>query len=493
MTSNLRVSFSMALSSLLEPLPLLGTFVVAILSIAIYRVYFHPLSHIPGPLKAKLSPLWLYLVSYHGVEASSIDELHKEYGPVVRIAPNEVDISDGAAINTIYVKNGGFMKNKCYTNFDIDLFHTLFSALDPAHRAVRSKAVVNMFSQSNIREGQGIIRGCVQRMVDRMKKESENSMGAPVNLLNITRSLALDAVTGYLFHKPYNGIMEAKLSASQFVDMFVAVGRFFYLPKWAFEWAELWQSRLAEFKPEVYHSIATVDKFVAGLVDEARAEDKGNGQTYQARLLNAGISREETIAQCKDLMFAGTDSTGMNLATICWYLTKRPDAYAKLRKEIVDNHDVDPQTLPYLSGVIKEGLRLSMANPTRLPRIVSQSGLRVPGLPYIPPGASVGVSAYSVHFNDKVFENSREFRPERWLKPTEEMLRDFFAWGAGPRQCIARNLATAELFWAVQELAKEDVLRGATPFKDDINILEWFNSKVIDERIDLVWSDIPSL
>ncbi|KIV99411.1 uncharacterized protein PV09_08950 [Verruconis gallopava] len=479
----------MALSALFEPANIVVALIVAVASTVIYRVYFHPLSHIPGPLGAKISSLWLYRLTYYGIEASTLDSLHKQYGPAVRIAPNEVDISDGAAIHAIYVKGGGMMKNKCYVNFDIEGFHTLFSATDPAHRAVRSKAVVSMFSQGNIREGKDVVQACVQRMAEKMRKERDESKGRPVNLLNITRSLALDAVTGYLFHKPYNGIMEAKLSASHFVNSFVAVGRFFYLPNWIFTLLEFWQSRLEEFKPEVYHSFASVDRFAAKLVDEARAQSNRDSETYQARLLNAGISREETIAQCKDLMFAGTDSTGMNLATICWYLAKQPATYAKLRDEIMKDPSADPQTLPYLSGVIKEGLRLSMANPTRLPRIVSNPGLNVPGLPFIPSGASVGVSAYSLHFNNEVFRNAREFIPERWLTPSEEMLRDFFAWGAGPRQCIARNLATAELFWAVQALVLDDVLNGARVVQDEIRIIEWFNSKVVDEKIELVWLD----
>jgi cytochrome P450 len=477
----------MVTTTLLEPANLFGGVLLALLTTAVYRVYFHPLAHIPGPLQAKLSSLFLYNLSYHGIEASKIDELHQQYGPVVRIAPNEVDISDGAAINAIYVKSGGFPKNACYVNFDIDEFHTLFSALDPAHRAIRSKAVVNMFSQSNIREGKDLIQGCVQRMVDKMIMERDESKGKPVNLLNGTRSLAIDAVTAYLFQKPYNGIMEEKLSASQFVDMFVAVGRFFYLPNRLFSLLEMWQSRLEEFKPQVYHSLASVDKFVSTLVDEARKADDKDGETYQARLLAAGISREETIAQCKDLMFAGTDSTGMNLATIIWYLAKQPATYSKVRQEVMANVDADPQTLLYLTGVIKEGLRLSMANPTRLPRVVPSSGLHVAGLPSIPTGASVGISAYSVHFNDKVFANPHEFKPERWAQPSDEMLRDFFAWGAGPRQCIARNLATAELFWAVQAIVRADVLHGAQVVQEEIKILEWFNSKVIGEKIELVW------
>jgi len=236
-----------------------------------------------------------------------------------------------------------------------------------------------------------------------------------------------------------------------------------------------------------FKSISTVDKFAANLVDETRVDEHEEGATYQAKLLNAGISREETIAQCKDLMFAGTDSTGMNLATICWHLTQLPEKYERLCEEIKENPSADAQSLPYLSGVIKEGLRLSMANPTRLPRIVSSSGLQVQGFPFIPPGTSVGLSPYTLHFNAKTFPEPHKFEPERWLEPSETMLRDSIPWGVGPRQCIARTLATAELYWAVQEMVQRDLLRGAKVLKKKIEILEWFNSKVKDEKVELVW------
>lgn len=154
----------------------------------------------------------------------------------------------------------------------------------------------------------------------------------------------------------------------------------------------------------------------------------------------------------------------------------------------MESPEADPHTLPYLSGVIKEGLRLSMANPTRLPRVVSAAGLNIPGLPSLPPGTSVGISATSLHFNDKVFEAPHDFAPERWTKPTESMLRDNFPFGLGPRQCIARNLATAELYYAVQEVVKQDILKGAKPAAKKIEIMEWFNSKVIGEKVELVWT-----
>jgi cytochrome P450 len=314
----------MAIASLLDPLNVVGALAAVIISYVVYTIYLHPLSHIPGPFIGRLTSLYLYRISYNGVEASTIDALHKQYGPVVRIAPNEVDIADGAALHSVYVKNGGFLKNPCYTNFDIDGFPTIFSGLDPAHRAVRSKAVVGMFAPQAIREGRDVIYGCVERMVRRIQKEKEAAPGLPINVLNTFRSLALDAVTAYLFSQPYNGINEQKLSAGEFVDSFVAVGRFFYLPNQLFKLFEFYSSRMEEGKPEVWKSFSTVDRFAMTIVDEARLQGDKGVDTYQGRLLKAGISREETIAQCKDLMFAGTDSTGMNLASICVYLTQNP-------------------------------------------------------------------------------------------------------------------------------------------------------------------------
>lgn len=264
-----------------------------------------------------------------GDECTLINELHKKYGPVIRIAPNEVCISDGAALAPIYSEKGGFLKAPCYTNFDIEGHRTIFSALDPAHRAVRSKPVLSMFSMGNIRNSNDAIEGCVNKMIAKMKVEAQESRDAkketgqskPINLLNLSRSLALDAIATYLFGSSFGSIDETggKMSASSFVDALVAVGRFFFLPNWIF--IALEESRLRFFPDkEEQESANKVDKFVQQVV----AGSEKNGSTYQRRLADAGISKHEVEIQCKDLMFAGTDSTGMNLSTICWHLTKQP-------------------------------------------------------------------------------------------------------------------------------------------------------------------------
>jgi cytochrome P450 len=452
----------------------------------VYRIYFHPLSHIDGPLLPKVTSLWLHYHAYVGDEASTIHGLHQRYGHYVRVSPNEVDISDADAIPAIYVSKGGFPKAACYANFDIDGHKTIFSTTDAEYRSPRAKAVGPMFSTKALRENESAIWGCVDRMVDRLKEEATTKKS--INVLNLTRSLAVDAVSTHLFHENYDGVSERGpvLSVSAFVDAFVAVGRFFYLPNIAFVWLEWAVTKWAPDR-ETDDSMTLVDKFVGALV----ANTTPRSTTYPGRLLAAGLSDSEVKAQCKDLIFAGTDSTGMNLATIMRSLVLHPDNYRRLRKEVDNNvalgaDSQDVQALPYLNAVVKEGLRISMANPTRLPHVVPTGGWDFKEI-YLPAGSIVGCSGYELHFNANVFPEPQAFKPERWLNATESMSKYWFAFGAGSRACIARNLATMELQFATERLARSGVLDGARAVQEEVLIYEWFNSKVKGEKIELVW------
>jgi cytochrome P450 len=467
-------------------LPVVAPIVLLLLR-ALYRIFLHPLSHIPGPLLPKTTSLWLHYHAYLGDEASAIRRLHAIYGPYVRISPNDVDISDADAIQPIYVSKGGFPKAACYANFDIDGHKTIFSTTVHEHRAVRAKAVVPLFSTKALRENESAIWGCVDRMIERLELESKS--GRPINVLNLARSLAVDAVSTHLFRENYDGVSEQGpvLSVSAFVDAFVAVGRFFYLPNTAFVWLELaitkWQAdRTTD------DSMMVVDKFVGNLVGNTTPKST----TYPGRLLAAGISESEVKAQCKDLIFAGTDSTGMNLAIIMRRLAMHPGKYKRLKGEVSDNiargsGAQEAQTLPYLNAVVKEALRISMANPTRLPHVVPAGGWTFKGT-HFPAKTIVGCSAYELHFDASTFLNPESFVPERWLDATNEMSKYWFAFGAGSRACIARNLATMELQFATERLARSGVLDGARPVQDKVEIYEWFNSKVKGEKIELVWS-----
>lgn len=152
----------------------------------------------------------------------------------------------------------------------------------------------------------------------------------------------------------------------------------------------------------------------------------------------------------------------------------------------------NPQSLRYLDAVVREGLRLSMANPTRFPRVVPPGGWTfttstTKSTYHFPAGTLVGCQPYSLHYDAQVYPEPFEFRPERWLgNVTPEMQRDWYPFGLGQRQCIARNLAQFELQLAVRAIAREGLLEGSKAL-GKIELMEWFNSKIKGEKIEIVW------
>ncbi|KAH7240882.1 cytochrome P450 [Fusarium redolens] len=474
------VDTSNYIQGLVSPLHVSAAITVALLTAFLWRLYNDLLRHIPGPLIARFTPIWLCL--------------HKRYGPVVRSAPNEVDVSDGAALNLIYIKNGGYLKSPIYSNYDVNGFETIFSALDPAHRGPRAKAVAPMFAHQRIAKGKPDVDKVLDNFVAEMKRRKGEANGGPVDVLNLSPALALHTVTVYLFGECFNGISKDRLWVTEFVNNFVSGGRFFYLPGWFYDFVDEWAAKLDKKRLLVAQSTDMIQEYATRVVDRSIVEEKDHEpETFQGRLLAAGISREEAIAQVVDVMFAGTDDAGTMMAILCWNLAQHPEnanpasRYDQVYKEVIENTEQDAQSLPYLTGVVKESLRLSMANPTRFPRIVPPGGMHVPGLPDIPAGTSVGAGAFMLHHNPEVLPNPREFMPERWLNPSQEMLRDSFYFGAGSRQCIAQNLASAGLWWAAEALVRSDILRGAKIVRDKIEIVEWFNAKIVDEKIEVHW------
>lgn len=65
---------------------------------------------VPGPWAARLSVLYRPWKLHGGDAPEFYRELHKNYGPIVRTAPNAVSISDPKAIAPIYAAGSKFTK-----------------------------------------------------------------------------------------------------------------------------------------------------------------------------------------------------------------------------------------------------------------------------------------------------------------------------------------------------------------------------------------------
>jgi cytochrome P450 len=343
-------------------------------------------------------------------------------------------------------------------------------------------------------------------------------MKRKIDILDLSSRLSIDVLTGYLFGETYGGLEEKgeecdtsatasngdhqshgnrwreKLSATPFVLAIVAFSRFSLLPNWLFTLVFSLMMGPTLSKPDVAASLATVSRFVDSIAETERTT-ASDSDTYQSRLLRAGISHQETLIQCKAAMFAGADSTAVMLSTILFHLVRQPAVRKRLKEEIRERQaGVDYQSLPYLQAVIREGLRLGMANPTRLTRIVpsKSTGCTVSGV-FLPPGTVVGAAAYVFHHNPNVFPQPFEFFPERWLASGEGTgLRrlkesDIFPYGVGPRACLGRNLANQQLFTAVARVVESEALDGAVTCTGRIDLIEWFNAEIKGHVLEIQW------
>jgi hypothetical protein len=98
----------------IEALPLYYTIpaliVTLILGFIVKRRYLSPLRRFPGPFWASVTRWWLVHSIFQGDHEKTMRRLHAKYGPIIRISPFEVAISDPEAIKTIYGRTAGFTK-----------------------------------------------------------------------------------------------------------------------------------------------------------------------------------------------------------------------------------------------------------------------------------------------------------------------------------------------------------------------------------------------
>ena len=163
-------------------------------------------------------------------------------------------------------------------------------------------------------------------------------------------------------------------------------------------------------------------------------------------------------------MFAGSDTTGITLRAVLYYVLKNPRVHRRLQQELDEANFPSPvsyraaQSLPYLTAVIEEATRMHPAVGLPLERIVPASGLTLPDGRFIAPGTIVGMNAWVVHQDKNVYgPDAESFNPDRWLQGSDETAAEYQArrsrmreadltFGAGNRVCLGKNISILEIY-----------------------------------------------
>lgn len=154
---------------------LLPTLTIGFLTVAIYRIYLHPLSSYPGPILAKLTPLYSTYHAYLGDRHLLLHRLHAEYGTIVRWAPNAVSINDSTALKEIYGHGPSsrlVRKSDFYKAFPaVKGVHNTHNAIDTKVHARKRRVLAQAFSEAALRGLEGLVLGTVQTFFEEVERK----------------------------------------------------------------------------------------------------------------------------------------------------------------------------------------------------------------------------------------------------------------------------------------------------------------------------------
>ncbi len=140
----------------------------------IYNLYFHPLRSYPGPLLFRASRLPWTIRFWQGRLVYDIMDMHSKYGPVVRIAPDELSFTSPDAWRDVHARRGHTAELIKYAPFyrpHILIPETFINAVPERHAPIRRNLAPN-FSERAIRDHEPILNEYISLLVRQLRKVS---------------------------------------------------------------------------------------------------------------------------------------------------------------------------------------------------------------------------------------------------------------------------------------------------------------------------------
>ncbi|KAI0154723.1 cytochrome P450 [Xylariaceae sp. FL1272] len=433
----------------------LGAATVAIAAVIVVafirRQYFHPLGKIPGPWYTNWSSIVHLVQTLRGVGPIYVDNLHKKYGPVVRVGPSLVDVTDVETVKKIHRVKADFTKADFYRGIPPgaeNLFNTQDLQFHRRHRKLLSAPL----SESNLKALQPQIEEHVKLAVEKMGDEMKSRKAVDVCKwwTFMTTDVIGQLTFGESFHMLESGQVNRYIEDLQLAGIVGSVG------------SQLGSAIMLNVPLPFVGSYKSMQKrmsqYAANRLQRLRDALEGEAQGKQALLLSRlvqgqtvdgeSLTDEEMRNDAELYIVAGSDTTSNSLTYITWAVCKQPKLRDRLVKEVQSLpegfSDDDLKHLPFLSNCITEGLRRFPVVPAGLQRSVPQEGSSIGGH-WLPGGATVMTQNWSLHRNPDIFADPDAFNPSRWENPTKSMKDSMLAFGGGSRVCIGMHLAYIEL------------------------------------------------
>ncbi|RDW74915.1 cytochrome P450-11 [Coleophoma cylindrospora] len=482
-------------------------FVAWLLARIAWRLFFHPLARFPGPKLAALTHWYegYYDIVKKGQFTFEIGRMHEKYGPIVRVGPDELHILDPEFYEKLYDTRN--LKVDKYAWFYTMLGNpqATFPTVSAEVHRKRRAALNPFFSVNAISKLIPTVQAGVDKLSSRM--DECTAQNKPIPLFYAYRCLTVDIISDYAF--------AGKLGMLEREDW----GESFY-----FAWRALWEmSGMIRQLPWMMDVLMALPRWVTAATNPAALEviDMIATTDEQTRLVletspeaydakpyptimwgianNPDLPPEEKTfkrlaVEANSILAAGFETTASVLTLMTFLVLDNPEVHARLKQEletaIPDPNNVPGwqvlERLPLLSAVVKESLRMSVGAVSRLPRVYPEP------IQYkqwtIPANTGVGMSNWYIAFSPEIFPEPKRFNPDRWGlpgSPTRRYLeKHLHPFGGGSRQCVAMNMAYAELYSVLATIIRRypDMVLWETDQSDMEFVFDYFAGAATHKR-----------
>ncbi|KAL7624516.1 hypothetical protein AAE478_006081 [Parahypoxylon ruwenzoriense] len=429
---------------------------------AVYNVYFHPLAPVPGPKLHAVSVLPISWSRARGTSPYKFAELHEQYGPIVRVGPNEVSCAGPTDFKDIYGPRhgkGGPLARDTRSAIAKETFGAvgMFQADIQEHARIR-RQLNPAFSEKASREQEPLVMGYIDSMIHKLRNTT--ARGEPVNIEKYIMWATFDIQGDLVFGEDvFRCIEQERYHPWTTISMTYFIGGVLMhalndISPWVL-W--IWQRMLAPKSladAQSCHQRTTLD-----LVDKRMAAGKTDHPDYMSFIASeskAGevLTKEQMYANAQMLVMAGSETVATTSATTLFLLLAHPEAMYRVKSEIRSAfHSEQSITaasvtqLPYLIAAIDESMRVWPPVATAFnPRQVSSGGCTVDGY-FIPEGSIIAIHNHAIGRLESYFKDAKKFVPERWLgderyaNDTKELFQPF---SSGPLNCIGLTMGRME-------------------------------------------------